>query len=69
MIWDMKMKIKDRTEELVYELPKGLLKWYDFHKEGRALCVTGGTEKYDLLADVLLENCLEVDTLDRLSLE
>lgn len=63
------MEIKERTEELVYELPKGLLKWYDFHKGGRALYVIGGTEKNDLLTDVLLENGLEVDTLDRRSLE
>lgn len=64
-----KMEMKKRTEELLRELPKGLLKWYEFHKDGSALFVTDGTGKYEALAEVLTESRLKVDTLDIPALE
>ena len=44
-----------QTESLIRELPKGLLKWYDFQKGEQALFVTGGIEEFDVLADALCE--------------
>lgn len=58
-----------KTEELVKELPKGLLKWYQFQKGEKALFVTGGAEEFDGLKNILEESklyvdCLSLDELD-----
>lgn len=50
-----------QTEELLQELPKGLLKWYDFQKGENALFVTGGVKEFESLADMLRECCLHVN--------
>ena len=34
-----------RAEKLIYELPKGLIKWYAFKKGGRALCIAVDTKR------------------------
>lgn len=58
-----------QTEDLVKELPKGLLKWYQFQKGEKALFVTGGSEEFDGLQNILEESklymdCLSLDELD-----
>ena len=53
-----------QTEELIRELPKGLIKWYEFHVGGRALYVTGGIEACESLSEALEECGLIVDTVD-----
>ena len=35
---------ENRTEKLIRELPKGLLKWYPFHENSRTLFVADRTE-------------------------
>lgn len=50
-----------QTEELIRELPKGLIKWYEFHKDSRALFVAGGIEACASLAEALEESGLRVD--------
>lgn len=50
-----------QTEDLIRELPKGLIKWYEFHKGERALFVTGGEEAFEVLPEVLTESGLNVD--------
>lgn len=52
-----------QREDLVRELPKGLLKWYDFRAGEKALFVTGGVEEFGVLADMLRECALELDTI------
>lgn len=52
-----------QTESIIRELPKGLLKWYEFEKDGRALYVAY-KEQPEPLAEVLAENGLQVDVLD-----
>ena len=53
-----------QTEELIRDLPKGLIKWYNFHTGSRALYVTGGIEACESLSEAL-EGCgLIVDTVD-----
>lgn len=49
------------TEQLIRELPKGLIKWYEFHKGSRALYVTAGLEEFEPLADALKESGLQVE--------
>lgn len=42
-------------ERLIRELPKGLLKWYDFQKGARALFVESGRENDSIMSEVLSE--------------
>lgn len=58
-----------QAEELIRELPKGLIKWYEFHKGSRALYVTGGIEACESLAEALEEGGLLVDMKEISSLE
>lgn len=51
-----------QAEDLVRELPKGLIKWYKFRKGGRALYVTGG-EADEALEEALRESGLETESL------
>lgn len=56
-------------EELIYELPKGLIKWYEFDAGRKALYVTGGIEACEPLSDALKESGLSVDIRSVVSLE
>ena len=58
-----------QTEEIIHELPKGLLKWYRFHKGSRALYVTAGTDADESLVETLEESGLKVDVTDIVSLD
>ena len=58
-----------QAEELIRELPKGLIKWYEFHVDSRALYVTGGIEACELLSEALEECGLIVDKMSISSLE
>lgn len=49
---------------MIRDLPKGLIKWYEFCKEKKALCVTGGIDIKEALCEVLVEKGLVVDRLD-----
>lgn len=49
------------TKELVYELPKGLLKWYEFKENGHALFITADTELDAALAEALAEKGLKTE--------
>lgn len=51
------------SEALIRELPKGLLKWYEFHKEEKALFVTGHPSKEEVLAEALEECGLKIDVI------
>lgn len=57
------------AEELIRELPKGLLKWHEFEKGGKALYVTAHTKMDESLAEALSEcglitECVYEDALD-----
>ena len=58
-----------QTEEFVRELPKGLLKWYEFQKGSSVLYVATETKKCEPLVEALSESGLQVDTVDILFLE
>lgn len=58
-----------QTEEIIHELPKGLLRWYEFHKDSRALYVSGGIDADESLTESLAESGLKVDRTDILSLD
>lgn len=49
-----------QTKEVIRELPKGLIKWYEFHKNTNTLYVAGGTESDDPLQEALEESGLNV---------
>lgn len=49
------------AQEIIAELPKGLVKWYPFREGQRALYITGGTQMDCALEDALRECGLEVD--------
>jgi len=51
--------------EILRELPKGLIKWYDFRKDARALYITGHRELDRSLSEVLLECGLNAECVDR----
>ncbi len=50
-----------QAEDLIRELPKGLIKWYEFRKGGRALFVMGGTDPGGILAEAMAESGLKTD--------
>ena len=52
---------ENRTEKLIRELPKGLLKWYPFHENSRTLFVADRTEQGEVLLEALAEYDMEVD--------
>lgn len=58
-----------QTEELIRELPKGLIKWYKFHKGSRALYVADNRDFCEPLAEALEESGLIVDITDIRSLD
>lgn len=58
-----------QTEDIIRELPKGLLKWYEFEKGGRTLYVAGALDDYEPLEEALLESGLKVDSLSLSLLE
>lgn len=58
-----------QAEELIRELPKGLIKWYEFHKGSRALCVTEENAETASIVEALQESGLKVDTVDVHALE
>lgn len=43
------------AQELIREMPKGLIKWYNFKKECKALYVTAGTEFDNIMTEALRE--------------
>ncbi len=49
------------TKELVYELPKGLVKWYEFKKDKNALFLKADTELDSALAEALTEKGLKTE--------
>lgn len=51
------------AQELIRELPKGLLKWYDFRKGARALYITGYKALDESLEEVLSECGLNVESI------
>ena len=50
-----------QAEKLIRELPKGIIRWYDFQKGCRALLVTDGEEGHEMLSEVLCEAGMEVE--------
>lgn len=58
-----------QAQELIHELPKGLLKWYKFNKGGRALYVTCHREQDQALEEALRECGLETDIADLYAVE
>ena len=49
------------AEKLVRELPKGLIRWYEFQKGSRVLLLTGKSDPCEILKEALLECGLIVD--------
>lgn len=49
------------TEQIVQELPDGLIKWYEFQKGSKALFITDTVEELCALPEALEENGLEVE--------
>lgn len=57
------------VEEIIRELPKGLVKWHTFQPAQRALYITCGTLIDDALADALKESGVSVDCVETGQLE
>lgn len=53
-----------KAEELIRELPKGLIRWYEFKKNVRALYITGHQGLDESLAECLSECGLCVDCME-----
>ena len=49
-----------QAEELIQELPKGLIKWYEFHKGEKALYITVEQTSNEPIGDALKDSGLEV---------
>ena len=54
---------------MVRELPKGLIRWYEFQKGSRVLLLTGKSDPCEILKEALLECGLIVDMAAFLDLE
>lgn len=54
-------ELHKRAEKLIYELPKGLIKWYGFQKGGQALCISADTQLDRALAEGLAEMGLKTE--------
>lgn len=52
------------ADELINELPKGLLKWHDFDREKKALYISAGTKIDDSLFHALKECCPDTECVD-----
>lgn len=52
--------IMDTADRLIQELPKGLIQWYEFHKNSKTLFISTEQESNDSIAEVLQENGLIV---------
>lgn len=55
--------LMDTAEKLIRELPKGLIEWYEFHKNSKALYVVKEQNSRDPLAEVLREKALAVTSM------
>lgn len=49
-----------QADKLIQELPKGLIKWYDFQEGNKALFVSGGAKELEVLQKALKESGLKV---------
>lgn len=49
------------AQELIREMPKGLIKWYDFEKECKALYIAADTEFDSIMAEALRECAVWTD--------
>ena len=58
-----------KAEELIREMPKGLIKWYEFSRGTSALCVTAGTETETALSEALSEAGLYMIQMSESELE
>ena len=58
-----------KAEELIRELPKGLLAWYDFPKESSILYVSCGSAADDSLWEMLRERSILAENMDIHALE
>lgn len=58
-----------KAEQLIHEIPKGLIKWYGFERGAHALFVTSDTELDSALIEVLLERKVCTDCKNLLELE
>ena len=58
-----------KTEELIRELPKGLLAWYDFHSASKALCITAKPETDSVFQEMLQDKDIKTDVIDIHSFE
>lgn len=52
-----------QTKGIIRELPKGLIKWYEFHRGSRALCVTAPGVDCEVFAEALEDSGLIVDRI------
>ena len=53
------------AKELIKELPKGLLKWYEFKEGSRALYITNHKELDEALSEALSECGLDVKCVEK----
>lgn len=57
------MKENRQTEKLLQDLPKGIVKWYPFSANAKALCVLLARNEKKAVAEALTEAKLSVDTV------
>ena len=60
---------KVETQQLMRELPKGLIKWYDFDVNERVLCVVNDDELTDCIAEAVKEMGLFTECISLKELE
>ena len=65
----MENKVTMQTEQIIRELPTGLIKWYEFQKGSKVLFITDTVEEFCALPEVLEKRGLEVDVYSLQALE
>ncbi len=57
------MLVKEMMQILINELPKGLIKWYEFHAGSRTLYVSTGEKNDAPMLEALIESGLDTETV------
>lgn len=56
-------------EQLIRDIPKGLIQWHQFHKEAQALFIIGGEACFEVLPEAMTEWGVSVECKSFLDFE
>lgn len=69
LFFERKGIYKMETQQLLRELPKGLIKWYDFDIDKRVLCIVNDNELTDSIVEAVKEMGLDTECISLKKIE